>query len=245
MGTYDPAVAGDRVTADNRAAGRIAARHLRALGHRRIAFFGPGAARIAQNTSLRDRARRLPRGPGRDAPSAVGPPGRGGTAALEALEPLEPLEPLELPDALPEALDDQRRLRRLLEFLDRTGAAAAVTCNDALAALPACATCAPGACASPSTSPWSGSADAPPGLGDRGPADHRTAGRPRHGRRGGGVAAAPPGRGRLTAGAGHPARAAGSCGPPAGPGRATTADPYEPADATQDAVVALQPALDR
>ena len=55
VGAYDPAVAGDRVTADNRAAGRLAALHLRALGHRRIAFFGPGAARIARNTSLRDR----------------------------------------------------------------------------------------------------------------------------------------------------------------------------------------------
>ena len=134
MGTYDPAVAGDRVTADNRAAGRIAARHLRALGHRRIAFFGPGAARIAQNTSLRDPAPATAR-PWSGRPPAVGPPAGEETAALEALEPLEPLEPLELLDALPEALDDQRRLRRLLEFLDRSGATAAVTCNDALAAL--------------------------------------------------------------------------------------------------------------
>lgn len=131
VGPYDPAVATDRVIPDNVTAGMLATQHLLDLGHQRIAFLGPGEEPMVTNTSYADRlagyratlaARRV---------AAAGAPG-----------PVEPAVPtgeecdaLVLRDALPKELSDEERRDRLVAFLERTNATAAVTTNDTLAVL--------------------------------------------------------------------------------------------------------------
>lgn len=114
VGTFDPSVDCDRVTADNRTAGRIATEHLLSLGHRRVAFFGPDQARMDASTSLRDR-----RFGYWDAVREAGDSASG----------------TELLNAVPRELDDTARLAHLQDFLHRSGATAGVTSNDMLAML--------------------------------------------------------------------------------------------------------------
>lgn len=122
VGTYDPEIEADRVTADNVEAGLVATRHLLALGHRRIAFVGPSADWLVRNTSYRDRL-------------------AGYHAALrEAAGSLDPAvrrdpDRLVLGDGLPEAMDGEARRDHLLTFLEESGATAAVTTTDTLAVL--------------------------------------------------------------------------------------------------------------
>lgn len=120
VGTYDPTFAADRIVADNVAAGRLATEHLLSLGHRRIAFFSADEHVFATNTSLQGRRA-----------------GYRQALANTSLPHEETADdwPLELLDALPASLDDQARLDRLLAFLGRTGATAAVTTTDSLAVL--------------------------------------------------------------------------------------------------------------
>jgi GntR family transcriptional regulator of arabinose operon len=116
-GAYDPAFPCDRVVADNSGAGRIATEHLLRLGHRRIAFLAPNAASVQRNSSLRGRL-------------------DGYHAALDdAFGALAGGERRELLDALPAGPDDTTRAERLLSFLERSGATAAVASNDAVAVL--------------------------------------------------------------------------------------------------------------
>jgi DNA-binding LacI/PurR family transcriptional regulator len=112
VGAYDPVVLCDRVEADNAGAGRLATEHLLRLGHRRIAFLAPGDTALAENTSLQGR--------------------RAGYRAAAAAAGVATGE-LELPDVLPPGLNDRARTEHLLAFLERTGATAAVTTTDTLA----------------------------------------------------------------------------------------------------------------
>jgi LacI family transcriptional regulator len=119
VGTYDPAVAGDRVVADNARAGRLATEHLLRLGHSRIVFLAPGGPIAARSTSLRGRL---------DGYRAALAGHRLGARRARS-------DALELLDALPTELDDAARADRLLSFLDASGATAAVASSDALAVL--------------------------------------------------------------------------------------------------------------
>jgi DNA-binding LacI/PurR family transcriptional regulator len=117
VGTIDPTVRCDRVVADNARAGRLAAEHLAELGHRRIAFLGPSALAMESNSALRGRL-----GGYRDVARTLRMRGEQDDAAV-------------LLDALPQAVPEGERAERLLAFLERSGATAAVAGTDALAIL--------------------------------------------------------------------------------------------------------------
>ena len=137
VGTYDPTVECDRVVADNERAGRLAVEHLQRLGHRRIAFLGPGEVAMAANTALQGRLAGY-RAAIASLAAATDRPAR--PAVIEGDPRDDPRdgrrdEDLALLDTLPAALDDAGREAHLLAFLDRTEATAAVAATDALAAL--------------------------------------------------------------------------------------------------------------
>lgn len=120
VGTYDPDLETDRVTADNFEAGLLATRHLLGLGHQRIGFVGPSAAWLVRNTSYRDRLAGYS--------AAMREQSLSADAQAE-----NDSERLILADGLPEDLTDEARRDQLLAFLDRTGATALVTATDTLA----------------------------------------------------------------------------------------------------------------
>ncbi len=129
VGPYDPAIAADRVIPDNVTAGMLATQHLLDLGHQRIAFLGPGEEQMVTNTSYADRLAGYRAALA--AREAAGEP-----ALAESAGPTgEERDALVLRDALPRELSDEERRDRLVAFLERTNATAAVTTNDTLAVL--------------------------------------------------------------------------------------------------------------
>ena len=120
VGTHDPGVDCDRVVADNQRAGEIAVSHLGRLGHSRIVFLGPSEAALERNSALRGRL-------------------RGFRAAARRLHRASEIDGSDegavLLDALPAGVSERERAERLLAFLERSGATAAVAGTDALAVL--------------------------------------------------------------------------------------------------------------
>jgi DNA-binding LacI/PurR family transcriptional regulator len=130
-GTYDPTVRTDRVVADNVRAGRLAAEHLLRLGHRRVAFLASTGPVADRSTSLQGRLQGYREAMG----TAVHRAAEKAEAMDQPLAPLQATTDLELLDALPRGLDDAATAEHLLAFLEQTGATAAVTCTDAIAIL--------------------------------------------------------------------------------------------------------------